>query len=172
MKKVSKKNSRKVVNVVKKCFAYIREAIKLQYIKFSTEESETFEKNAKEYRSFVHAQVKQYRNPKQTTSEISGQLGKTQHPTIATFEGSYSDEMPSKIRIIQPSANTETRVVSKHHTNLHKKDSMGMKVKILAPQAKKVGKVDASQPKEETEEDIIKKEMIKYLNEIRNEYES
>ena len=166
--KFSKKVVKRMISVVKKSFAYLKEVLKLQYIKFSDEETEAFDKSAKEYRTALHAQVKQFRDLKAGIQPPSLQSKASRHEVHSIDTGVLTGEMPRKITIIQ-SGDGEPKVSHKpsHHT---KKDT-SMKVKILPPQAKKQPKVEAA-PKEETEEDRIKKEMSKYLTEIRNEFEA
>ena len=161
--KYSKKIIRRMINVTKKAFFYVKEVIKLSYMKFTEEEVEAFDKNARDYRQMIHQQVKQFR----------GQKNQPPPPVIHSYDtGSLTGSMPSKITIIQPSLDQEPKAITKTMPHFSHKRDTGMKVKILAPQGKKLGKVEGLQPKEETEEDIIKKEMGKYLSEIRGEYES
>jgi len=156
-----------MVNIVKKAYFYIKETVKLQHLKFSEEEIAAFDKSAREYRSNILIVVKQFKQAK----EAQQQQNLVSLPAYDSSE--MHGEMPSKITILQPSAYSEPKIITKHIVAPpHKKESTSMKVKILAPPSKKIPKVETLQPKEETEEDIIKKEMAQYLNEIRSEYET
>jgi len=159
------KRLRKMVNIVKKAYFYIKETIKLQHMKFTEEETSTFDKTAREFRSSIVALVKQYKQNKENPPPniIS----------VPSFESKeYTGEMPSKITIIPPSVGMEPKIITKHFvTHAPKKEGTSMKVKILAP-PKKAPKVETLQPKEETEEDIIKKEMAHYLSDLKAEFEA
>lgn len=159
------KKLRKFINVVRKSFFYIKEIVKLQGMKFD-EEIETFDKNCREYRKAAHAYVKQQKNK---SKEIEEEPRSNQ---IRINPAEFASAMPSKITIIEPTG--ENKISIKHPTLHHhhpiKKDG-GLKLKLQNP-TKKVPKVEPLEPKEETEEDIIKKEMSKFLTEIRIEFEA
>jgi len=158
------KKLRKFINVVRKSFFYIKEAVKLQSMKFD-EEIETFDKSCREYRKAAHAYVKQQKNK---SKEIEEEPSSNQIIRINPAE--FAPTMPSKITIIEPSADSN-RIAIKHPSLHHPPKKEGIKLK-LQNQGKKVPKVEPLEPKEETEEDIIKKEMSKFLTEVRNEFEA
>jgi len=157
------KKLRKFINVVRKSFFYIKEAVKLQNMKFE-EEIETFDKSCREYRKAAHGYVKQQKNK---SKEVEEEPSSNQ---IRINPAEFASAMPSKITIIEPTGDHKIAI---KHPSLHHpvKKEGGLKLKLQNP-TKKVPKVEPLEPKEETEEDLIKKEMSKYLTEIRNEFEA
>jgi len=154
MEKITPKQFARISKHLDKICSYLKETMDLRYIQFTPEENEVFDKERRNFRANMAAQVKTYREQK-----------------LAAQQQPMEDEA-EVMHINLPHLETETsKTIIKLPPALKKEASSTkflLNTKMLAPPKK----IKSDVPKEETQEDIARKKIGDYLKEIRNYFES